>query len=201
MSSSRSDTQKKAIHSSDDVIAFELELFERAKNWKRYWAKSIAKYVSGSAVEVGAGIGVNAAYLLNDNVKSLMLLEPGITLVSRCFYGCLHPEPVDMDADPLLDGPIDSRRHPFDANQGFATVLVTKKKKRLEKVVPGISIIEHRWIGSLAYPLSGGFQRWSLVPSGLVRPVLALESLLDSTLGRWCGFRLLITLERNLVEH
>ncbi len=80
MSSSRSDTQKKAIHSSDDVIAFELELFERAKNWKRYWAKSIAKYVSGSAVEVGAGIGVNAAYLLNDNVKSLMLLEPDPSL-------------------------------------------------------------------------------------------------------------------------
>lgn len=131
----------------------------------------------------------------------LMLLEPGITVVSRCFYDFLHPEPVDMDADPLLDGPIDSRRHPFDANQGFATVLVTKKRKRLEKVVPGISIIEHRWIGSLAYPLSGGFQRWSLVPSALVRPVLALESLLDSTLGRWCGFRLLITLERNLVEH
>ena len=200
MSSSRSDTQTKAIHSPDDVIAFELELFERAKNWKRYWAKSIAKYVSGSAVEVGAGIGVNAAYLLNNNVKSLMLLEPGITVVSRCFYDCLHPEPVDMDADPLLDGPIDSKRHPFDANQGFATVLVTKKKKRLEKVVPGISIIEHRWIGSLAYPLSGGFQRWSLVPRALVRPVLALESLLDSTLGRWCGFRLLITLERNLVE-
>ena len=80
MSSSRSDTQTKAIPSSDDVIAFELELFERAKNWKRYWAKSIAKYVSGSSVEVGAGIGVNAAYLLNDNVTSLMLLEPDPSL-------------------------------------------------------------------------------------------------------------------------
>ena len=80
MSFSRSDIQTKAIQSSDDAIAFELELFERARNWKRYWAKSIAKYVSGSAVEVGAGIGVNAAYLLNDNVKSLMLLEPDPSL-------------------------------------------------------------------------------------------------------------------------
>ena len=131
----------------------------------------------------------------------LVLLEPGITWTSFWFYNYFHPDPVDIDADPLLDGPIDSKRHPFEANQGLATVLVTKKKKRLEEVVPGISIIEHRWIGSLAYPLSGGFQSWSLVPSALVRPALALEWLLDSTLGRWCGFRLLITLERNLIEH
>ena len=127
----------------------------------------------------------------------LVLLEPGITWMSFWFYSYFHPEPVDLDADPLLDGQLDSTRHPFDANQGIATVLITQKKKKLEEVVPGISIIDHRWIGSLAYPLSGGFQRWSLVPSALVRPILALESLLDFTLGRWCGFRLLITLERN----
>ena len=126
----------------------------------------------------------------------LILLEPGITPVSRWFYHYLHPEPVDLDADPLADGPIDPRRHPFDANQGFATLLVTRGKEAIGEAVPGLSVAEHKWIGSLAYPLSGGFQNWSLVPAIMVRPVLRLESLIDSTLGRWCAFRLLVTLER-----
>ncbi len=126
----------------------------------------------------------------------LILLEPGITPVSRLFYHYLHPEPVDLDADPLADGSIDVRRHPFDANQGLATLLVTRAKEAIGETVPGMSITEYKWIGSLAYPLSGGFQNWSLVPAIMVRPVLTLESLIDSILGRWRAFRLLVTLER-----
>ena len=126
----------------------------------------------------------------------LVLLEPGITPVSRWFYHFLHPEPVDLNVNPLEDGPVDIHRHPFLGNQGLGTLLVTRFKESLGEIVPGISLIEHQWIGSLAYPLSGGFQRWSLVPAGVVRPVLALESLIDSTLGQWCAFRLLITLQR-----
>ena len=76
MPSIHSDIRNESIQVSVNAIAFELELFEKAKNWKTYWARSIAKYVSGSAVEVGAGIGVNATYLLNSDVKKLMLLEP-----------------------------------------------------------------------------------------------------------------------------
>jgi len=126
----------------------------------------------------------------------LLLLEPGITPVSRWFYDYLHPELVDLTADPLLDGPIDAKKCPFDGNQGFATILVTQKKCAVEGVVPGLSIVDHKWIGSLAYPLSGGFRRWSMVPERFVRQILTLESLIDSALGRWCGFRLLVTLER-----
>ncbi len=127
----------------------------------------------------------------------LLLIEPGITPVSRWFYDCFHPELVDLTADPLLDGPIDPKKNPFDANQGFATILVTQRECALEEVVPGLSIVDHKWIGSLAYPLSGGFQRWSLVPTVLVESVLSLESLVDSIFGRWLAFRLLVTLERH----
>ena len=126
----------------------------------------------------------------------LILLEPGITPVSRWFYHFLHPEPVDLKADPLLDGPIDDGRHPFEANQGLATLLATRPKEVVEERVPGLSITGTKWIGSLAYPLSGGFQSWSLVPLTMVRPVLAFESLTDRLLGRWCAFRILVTLER-----
>ena len=126
----------------------------------------------------------------------LVLLEPGITPISRWFYRYLHPEPVDLDVNPLQDGLVDMHRHPFLANQAVATLLVTRYKESLADLVPGISLREYRWIGSLAYPLSGGFRRWSMVPERFVRQILTLESLIDSALGRWCGFRLLVTLER-----
>ena len=64
-------------------IAFELELFGTAKNWKRYWAETIRRHVSGSVVEVGAGLGTNAAYLMNRDVDRLILLEPDPDLFSK----------------------------------------------------------------------------------------------------------------------
>ena len=63
-------------------VAYELKLFARAQNWKTYWAKSIAKYVRGSVAEVGAGIGANAPFLLNENVTKLTLIEPEEQLFS-----------------------------------------------------------------------------------------------------------------------
>jgi hypothetical protein len=47
-----------------------------------------------------------------------------------------------------------------------------------------------------AYPLSGGFKPWSLIPQALVRPVLALEDALLPVLGPVMGFRLLIVIEK-----
>ena len=35
----------------------ELELFEYAENWKRYFASHMKPYLKGSVLEVGAGIG------------------------------------------------------------------------------------------------------------------------------------------------
>ena len=61
---------------------FELTLFAQAVNWKRYWAKSISKYVHGSVAEVGAGLGANAPFLLNENVTKLTLIEPEEKLFS-----------------------------------------------------------------------------------------------------------------------
>jgi len=47
-----------------------------------------------------------------------------------------------------------------------------------------------------AYPLSGGFRRWSLIPAFLVRPLLLVEDGLLIVLGPVMAFRLLVTLER-----
>ena len=92
---------------------------------------------------------------------------------------------------------MDSNRDPFLSNQAVPTLLVSRYKNQLHSMIPGLKLSEHQWLGSLAYPLSGGFQEWSLVPRLAVRPVLALESLIDVVLGRWTAFRLIVTLERS----
>ena len=48
----------------------------------------------------------------------------------------------------------------------------------------------------IAYPLSGGFRSWSLLPELLVTPLLRLEALVAPLVGRFAGFRLLAVLER-----
>ena len=99
----------------------------------------------------------------------LVMLEPGVTPVSNWFYRRFHPESVDMSQDILIDGPIDNSRDPFDSNQAMGTLLATRFCERLPIVVPGMRVRKYQWIGSLAYPLSGGFQQWCLVPQWVTR--------------------------------
>lgn len=54
----------------------ELELFQQAKNWKKYFAGKIKTYIKGNVLEVGAGIGETTFFLLNENVETWFCLEP-----------------------------------------------------------------------------------------------------------------------------
>ncbi len=127
----------------------------------------------------------------------LILLEPAITTLSHPFYHRFHPEPVDMAADPLADGPLSPDRDPFDANQAIASLLVRRHADALRQTVPDLSLAEARYLSLLAYPLSGGFRPWSLIPAGLVPAALWLERGLEPIVGRLMGFRLLLVLCRD----
>jgi len=61
----------------------ELELFEKARNWKAYWRSQIAGFVRGEVLEVGAGIGANTATLAELEFQRWTCLEPDATLASR----------------------------------------------------------------------------------------------------------------------
>ena len=61
----------------------ELELFAKARHWKRYWSRLVRPYVRGDVLEVGAGIGSNLPYLLHDGVRTLTALEPDAGLHDR----------------------------------------------------------------------------------------------------------------------
>lgn len=66
-----------------EYIGNELELFEHAKNWKNYFKSSIAPYIIGDVLEVGAGLGGTTKVLCNTNHNSWLCLEPDEELAKQ----------------------------------------------------------------------------------------------------------------------
>ena len=125
-----------------------------------------------------------------------VMVEPAITFGSTLFYRLFHPEPVVMRADPLLSGEPDTGRDPWDSNQAIPTLLVGRDRARLAQLVPSLSLRRADWFSLAAYPLSGGFKRWSLLPDRLGGWLLARERKLEPLIGRFLAFRVLIVLEK-----
>jgi len=128
----------------------------------------------------------------------LAMIEPAMTMLARRFYDRFHEEPVDMSADPFADVPINPDRDPFDANQAIPTLLFATEaaRKRVEQIIPAFRVRSVEWQSLFAYPMSGGFQKWSLVPGALVGPMLALEERIPKAVRRHLAFRMMVVLER-----
>jgi hypothetical protein len=101
-----------------------------------------------------------------------------------------------MRGDPLAAGTPDPRRDPFDSNQAVPTLLAGRHRRRFERDFPGLRLVHTEHLSLLAYPLSGGFRPWCLLPRRLVGPILRAEQWLAPALGRLLGFRLLLVYER-----
>jgi len=125
-----------------------------------------------------------------------IMVEPGITLGSTLFYRFIHPEPLRMRVDPLIEGVPNADRDPYDSNQAIPTLLVGRERARLAKLIPTLSLIKTDWFSLIVYPLSGGFKPWVLLSDRLGCYLLSLETKLEPLLGRRFGFRLLIVLEK-----
>jgi SAM-dependent methyltransferase len=126
----------------------------------------------------------------------LVICEPAITPLSWPLYKLLHPEPVDMSADPLAEGAITPGRDPYDSNQAIPTLLTGRYRNALARRVPEFELLSVEKFAFAAYPLSGGFRPWSLLPLPLVKPLLAAEWKLRGLLGGLAGFRLLAVYAR-----
>lgn len=126
----------------------------------------------------------------------IIFSEPAITPFSNLFYTHLHPEPVDMKADPFAVGEPDPARDPFDANQAIPTLMFRRQQDRFAERLPSLRIQEYRLTSLLAYPMTGGFQPWTLIPGFLVPPLLWLERILLPVLGPLMAFRILSVIER-----
>jgi len=55
--------------------ATDLDLFQSASRWKRYWAAHVMPYLGESVIEVGAGIGGSTPFLC-DRAQRWVCLEP-----------------------------------------------------------------------------------------------------------------------------
>ena len=128
----------------------------------------------------------------------LAMIEPGMTLLARPFYTYLHHELVDMNVDPLADQPPEVATDPFLSNQAIPSLLFDRAghRNRFEKAFPDLRIIDRRNFSFLAYPLSGGFKRWSLLPGAIAPAVLRIDDMLSPFLGPMLGFRVGVVLER-----
>lgn len=126
----------------------------------------------------------------------LVLVEPAITPLSWVVYRFFHHEPVRMDVDPLTEATTRRHRDPYDANSALPTLLFGHARERLERACPNLVVREVHRFSLAAYPLSGGFRPWSLLPRILVTPLLRLEKAVERGLGPLMAFRLLAVLEK-----
>lgn len=125
----------------------------------------------------------------------LILLEPAVTILSSFVYRVFHDEPIDMTATPLHDESTTVSKVE-NVNQAIPTLIFVRHRDQLAERLPELQILDIKHLSLWAYPLSGGFRRWSLMPKNLVRPLLAFERRLAPILGPYIGFRLLIVAER-----
>ena len=131
------------------------------------------------------------------NGGRIIMVEPGITPISKFFYKMFHQEPVEMDWVPKKNCLPDFNKDPYDSNQAIPTLLFFKYNKIFDELNISFNIIKKNWISLFAYPLSGGFKSWSLIPSFFVNPILKFEDLLLPIVGPLMAFRLIVVLEKN----
>src|SRR5829696_3594560 len=124
----------------------------------------------------------------------IVIIEPAITRGSTLFYRFVHEEPVDMSADPLVDGEPRPDRNPYDSNQAIPTLIATSHRERFHAAMPGLRIADLKWFSFAIYPLSGGLKSWSLVNGAMAKLGLAVERRLEPALGRIAGFRMMLVI-------
>jgi SAM-dependent methyltransferase len=127
----------------------------------------------------------------------IVMVEPAITVGSTLFYRLLHHEPVRMTADPLNEGTPDPRRDPYASNQAIPTLIATRDRQRFERSCPSLKVVRVNWFAFATYPLSGGFKRWSLMPQWVAPHALRLERAIESFLGRFGAFRMLLIVQKS----
>jgi SAM-dependent methyltransferase len=123
----------------------------------------------------------------------LVMIEPGITTLSWILYKLMHNEPVNMGWNPLVECTPNPEKDPYDSNQAIPTLLFGRHIKIFEEKTDFI-LIKKQWLSLFAYPLSGGFQKWSLISHNWVKRILNMEEKILPILGSIMAFRLLIVL-------
>ena len=127
----------------------------------------------------------------------VIMVEPGITPVSKLLYKMGHEEPVEMGWDMNDPCKVDADKDPYDSNQAIPTILFKRDAQLFLAAVKGFKINSSDWLSLFAYPLSGGFKSWSLLPYKWVHTMLKIEEKILPFLGSLLAFRLMVVLEKD----
>src|SRR5271170_6079486 len=97
----------------------ELEIFEKAHNWKAYLRRSMQPYLCGSVLEVGAGLGANTRQFAALQFDSWTCLEPDKSLLEQIEPG---------DRRELIPGDISA----LDSSRLFDAILYIDVLEHIE---------------------------------------------------------------------
>jgi SAM-dependent methyltransferase len=128
----------------------------------------------------------------------IAMIEPGMSRLAHPIYRRFHQELADMSANPFEPATGAGPRDPFDSNQAIPTLLFehADNRARLASLAPELAVKRVEWLSLIAFPLSGGFKRWGLVPASLVEALIRFEDLIPGPVRSLCGFRLFVALQR-----
>lgn len=129
----------------------------------------------------------------------LILLEPNVcSLWGRFIWQGLHHEPVQMTADLFSRQWDPERPPPHDyANGATCYLLFFKYREALLQSLPMMSLVNAYFFSFIAYPLSGGFKPFRLLPEWAVVPLSRLEdALLRPLHPALTSLRTLVVIER-----
>jgi hypothetical protein len=135
----------------------ELEVFDKAVHWKRYFASHIAPYIRGDVLEVGSGLGVNLKFFSHLSFHSWTRLEPDRDLAARsqAIHGTLADIPETQHYDTILY--IDVLEHIQDDSAELV--------RAVARLNPGGCLIvlapAHPWLFSAFDAAIGHFRRYT----------------------------------------
>ena len=115
---------------------------------------------------------------------------------ARCFIACCITSRFAPRADVLVEGSPRPGRDPYNLQPGHPHPSRHRERERFHRLCPQLRIARVEWFSFAAYPLSGGFQPWSLVTPTLARRLLAFERNFEPVLGRFMGFRMMLAVEK-----
>jgi 2-polyprenyl-3-methyl-5-hydroxy-6-metoxy-1,4-benzoquinol methylase len=162
----------------------ELELFETAKHWKKYFASFMLPYLRGNVLEVGAGIGGTTKILCDGRQTDWICLEPDESQVSQI------KSLIVSNKLPSYCKAISGTLHDFSTHKLFDVILYIDVIEHIEKddeelrlatqfLKPGgiliILVPALQWLFSPFDQAIGHYKRYTMTTLRTITPASMVE--------------------------